>query len=150
MPYSLLGKTDVDDLEDDTGSEVRSRDSREGENKIWLRNSMRMMMGILPAASSVLIVTLCLLLIIDITMRLHQGASGNPWNIQSTYGKDTDYMSLDHRFDYLWNDELRATSALINLPLNINIPSNMKGYSQGAIGMFVLMRDIMLFSANCG
>jgi hypothetical protein len=101
-----------------------------------------MLMGILLAISLLIAATPSVLLIFDITIRLRHNTSINPWNIQSTYGSNFDYMSLDHKFDYLWDDELVGNNGVIRLPSDMNSNSQQE---RGAIGMFVRILSAIYF-----
>jgi hypothetical protein len=140
MSYSLLQKG-AGDFEDDLDTKVCFQESQEGKFR-GHRTATRMIMGILLAISLLITAALCVLLIIDITIRLRHSASRNPWNIQSTYGSNFDYMSLDHKFDYLWDDELVENNGVIRLPSYMNSNSEQE---RGAIGMFVRILSVIYF-----
>ena len=91
---------------------------------------------LLRLSSTLLASALCILLIVDIFTRRQPTTSrtsetADSWAISSIYGNDENYMSLDHQYDYLWDDEMQANNSIIKLPL-----SGVDGEpSAGAIGM---------------
>ena len=134
MSYSLLQKEAAAiDFDGDFDTEMCTKESQEGKCRDH-RPAARLGLGSIFGVLLVIIAILCVLLIVDIIIRFRYNPSGNPWNIQSTYGSNFDYMSLDHKFDYLWDDELVGNNGVIRLS------SEMESNSQnerGAIGMFV-------------
>lgn len=53
------------------------------------------------------------------------------WGVLKSYGDNRDYMSLDHKFDHLWDWDLKGNNALIKLDWN----EEWNVYELGGIGM---------------
>ena len=142
MHYALLKKTAASNLDDDSDQETRLGENL--EDTTCFPAFQRTITRILPVLSSIIIPLLCVLLVIDITIRLQNRDFDNPWRIRSKYGRDTAYMSLDHKFDVLWNDDLAANSATIMVPLTAQGDLQ----SDGLIGMCVFIFDAIFFSTD--
>lgn len=42
------------------------------------------------------------------------------WDVEKTYGTDKRYMSLDHQYDHLWDEDLQVNWGSIKLPKDIS------------------------------
>lgn len=56
-------------------------------------------------------------------------------NLTRTYGMDLNYMSLDPKYDYLWDSELTGNNGVIELPPYANDTSHREYV---AIGIYVV------------
>jgi hypothetical protein len=147
MYYFLLRKTAATNLEDDSDTEIPLGENLENTTSclaVFTRTIARNLLILSSVFSSIIIPILCFLLAIDITIRLRKSDFDNPWRTRSTYGRDTAYMSLDHRFDILWEDELAANNSIITIPQSAEDALQ----SDGSIGMFVLTSTVILFSTE--
>jgi hypothetical protein len=86
------------------------------------QNALRIMGGgisfdrVFQVLTLVLLTLLCFLAVLDVVVLRKQDARGaSGWSIHREYGSDHNYMSIDHKYDYLWNEETDARKALIYL-----------------------------------
>lgn len=59
-------------------------------------------------------------------------------NFTRTYGADLNYMSLDPKYDYLWDSEMPGNNGVIELAPYTNDTSHKEF---GAIGMYVVRNN---------
>ena len=68
----------------------------------------------------VLATILCVSLVIDIALRLRtqRGCSSHSDSKlhETIYGSNESYMSLDHKYDHLWDQEYSANNAVVYIP----------------------------------
>jgi hypothetical protein len=119
--YALLSektsRSDADDTDDATEDfEIEPAlkpwhriDGINGISKHWI---------LIPA--SALLFLFSILLAVDIiihTQSCHPDTGTQACrNVTRTYGLDFDYMSLDPKYDYLWDSELAGNNGIIELP----------------------------------
>lgn len=86
-------------------------------------------------------ITICVFLVINaILMLRHRDPSGSqtlegekPRTFHLKYGSDSEYMSLDHKYDHHWDDYLEGHNGMIR----INPDQEDQEPEWGAIGMYV-------------
>jgi hypothetical protein len=107
-----------DDREEMIGQLGNTKDLLESKHQ----NGLRIKGGgisfdrIFQVLTLVLLTLLCFLAVLDLVMLRRQQVRGaNGWSIHREHGSDHHYMSIDHTYDYLWNEEMDARKALIYL-----------------------------------
>ena len=89
--------------------------------------------------STLCVLLLAVMLVVDIIVHIRQynHAVDRSWATSRIYGSDENYMSLDHKYDTFWNDDLLGNTSLIKTSGD---PAG-KTTIVGAIGMSVGEQD---------
>lgn len=113
QPYQAVPAED--DLED---SESKPR--RVSPSDIHITRGWLLLDRVFKATTLALLTLLCVLLVVDVALwrrKQEPGRKGDEgaWSVRREYGSDARYMSLDHQYDGLWEEEMAPTNALIYL-----------------------------------
>ncbi|KIW94007.1 uncharacterized protein Z519_05323 [Cladophialophora bantiana CBS 173.52] len=106
---------DLTDYSKDSDTLLGGRDHGEKETAPTRWRSYRGLGTVLMFA---LVSLLCILLAVDITLRFttltEKRKDGN--RLHRSFGSNESYMSLDHKYDYLWDHEFAANNAVVYIP----------------------------------
>lgn len=144
MSYHSL-EANNDDYED----EIKSRPSFESHRRIAECQSCKDRRGgrkysllILVASSNVLLLVILFILSMILKVAPFRASRSTKGVNQEFYGADLRYMSLDHKFDYLWASEAEGNNGVVYLP-----PYNGQTSHLGNIGMFHQLHCLTSFRA---
>lgn len=120
MSYTLVDS-------DDVGDSHRSDDKRRPSHLLYRVSAI---------LTPILLTVICILLILNYHAVSHKHAELLGGAVQKTrYGSELAYMSLDHRFDDLWDEELHPQNGIIRL----------QDGSLAAISMYVSYLTALVF-----
>lgn len=89
-----------------------------------------------------LLALLCILLLVDVVLRVATltGRREDTSRIHHSFGSNESYMSLDHKFDHLWDSEFAANNAVVYIPPDGKVLDVVgdDGIEPGAITMCVI------------